>query len=208
MSQSHSSPYEALKAGFRRACIRRLVGDEKAAIAVLRDEIPSLVVAWAKTSELDSSGKKAKLKELFDDESARADELASAFDLFSSRFEVRVAELVRSEISSISSKLDESIKHVENSLGHLIKAQRDHQQKLPKSAGSLSQNQVLAPKSPANNNDRETDLMANIIEEIPGKVDKPEVTVESLKHGTSMIGDGLRFDEIEEMIDEILSSNS
>ena len=49
--------------------------------------------------------------------------------------------------------------------------------------------------------------MANIIEEIPGKVDKPEVTVESLKHGTSMVGDGLRFDEIEEMIDEILSSN-
>ncbi len=208
MSQSHSSPYEALKAGFRRACIRRLVGDEKAAIAVLRDEIPGLVVAWAKTSELDSSGKKAKLKELFDDESARAEELASEFDLFSSRFEVRVAELVRSEISSISSKLDESIKQVENSLGHLINAQKDHQQKLFKSAGGLSQNQVLAPKDPANNNDRETDLMANIIEEIPGKVDKPEVTVESLKHGTSMVGDGLRFDEIEEMIDEILSSNS
>jgi len=208
MSQSLSSPYEALKAGFRRACIRRLVGDEKAAIAVLRDEIPGLVVAWAKTSELGSSGKKAKLKELFDDESGRADELASAFDLFSSRFDVRVAELVRDEISSISSKLDQSIKQVESSLYQLINAQNDHQQKLPKSAESLSQNQVLDSKHNANNNDHQTDLMVNIIEGIPGEVDKPEVKVESLKHGTSMVGDGLRFDEIEEMIDEILSSNS
>ena len=38
---------------------------------------------------------KKKLKEMFDDESGRADELATAFDLFAGRFEARVAELVR-----------------------------------------------------------------------------------------------------------------
>ena len=35
-----TSPLEALKAGFRRACVRRLVGDEQGAIQILRDEIP------------------------------------------------------------------------------------------------------------------------------------------------------------------------
>jgi len=45
---SNASPLEALKAGFRRACVRRLVGDENGAVQVLRDEIPGLVVAWAK----------------------------------------------------------------------------------------------------------------------------------------------------------------
>ena len=38
------SPLEALKGGFRRACVRRLVGDEEGAITVLKDEIPKLVV--------------------------------------------------------------------------------------------------------------------------------------------------------------------
>ncbi len=32
-----ASPLEALKAGFRRACVRRLVGDEEGAVQVLRD---------------------------------------------------------------------------------------------------------------------------------------------------------------------------
>ena len=38
------SPLEALKVGFRRACVRRLVGDEAGAIDVLKNEIPKLVV--------------------------------------------------------------------------------------------------------------------------------------------------------------------
>ena len=77
-----ASPLEALKAGFRRACVRRLVGDENGAIEVLKNEIPLLVVGWAKSTSLEPAEKKAKLKEMFDDESARADELATAFDLF------------------------------------------------------------------------------------------------------------------------------
>ena len=79
-----ASPLEALKAGF--VVVRKLVGDEEGAVSVLRDEIPNLVVGWAKSTSLDPSEKKAKLKELFDDESGRADELAVAFDLFVGRF--------------------------------------------------------------------------------------------------------------------------
>ena len=99
---SPASPIEALKAGFRRACVRRLVGDEQGAVTVLRDEIPSLVVSWAKSTTLDPSEKKAKLKEMFDDESSRADELAVAFDLFAGRFEARVAELVQKQVSTLN----------------------------------------------------------------------------------------------------------
>ena len=64
----------------------------------------NLVVNWAKTSSLEASEKKAKLKELFDDESARADELSTAFDLFAGRFEARVAQQVRDEVSSLTSR--------------------------------------------------------------------------------------------------------
>ena len=88
-SNNALSPMEALKGGFRRACVRRLVGDEHGAIEVLKNEIPKLVVGWAKTSSLEPAEKKLKLKEMFDDESARADELATAFDLFAGRFETR-----------------------------------------------------------------------------------------------------------------------
>jgi hypothetical protein len=45
--------------------VRRLVGDEEGAIQVLKDEIPSLVVSWAKVSNLEPAQKKAKLKRLF-----------------------------------------------------------------------------------------------------------------------------------------------
>ena len=89
------SPLEALKGGFRRACVKRLVGDEDGAIEVLKNEIPVLVVAWAKTSSLDPGEKKGKLKELFDDESSRADELAVAFDLFDENA-MRTKQLVSS----------------------------------------------------------------------------------------------------------------
>ena len=205
MSQSSSSPYEALKAGFRRACIRRLVGDEKAAIAVLRDEIPGLVVAWAKSSDLDAPEKKAKLKELFDDESARADELASAFDLFSSRFEVRVAELVRQEISSITSKLDESIQFFKNSFGHLIDLEKEHRHQI---ADNLKQSQPLVYNKSLQSNDLLPELMEGVTEDTPAKVEGIETGLTSLKQDMCMVGDGLRFDEIEEMIDEILSASS
>ena len=100
------SPLESLKAGFRRACVRRLVGDEDGAVDVLKNEIPKLVVTWAKTSSLEASEKKAKLKELFDDESARADELSTAFDLFAGRFEARVAQLISAEVSSLTDRFD------------------------------------------------------------------------------------------------------
>ena len=103
-SPSALSPLEALKAGFRRACVRRLVGDEDGAIKVLKDEIPALVVGWAKVSNLEPAEKKAKLKEMFDDESARADELATAFDLFAGRFETRLAGLMREELKEWSGK--------------------------------------------------------------------------------------------------------
>ena len=110
------SPWEALRAGFRRACVRRLVGDEEGAITVLRDEIPGLVVGWAKTSSLEAPEKKAKLKEVFDDESGRADELAVAFDLFAARFETKVADHVsqevkkaRAELVAVSNKIEESL---------------------------------------------------------------------------------------------------
>ena len=101
-----ASPLEALKGGFRRACVRRLVGDEQGAISVLKDEIPKLVVSWAKTSNLDADEKKVKLKEMFDDESARADELATAFDLFAGRFERRVADLVTKEIKKACQRVE------------------------------------------------------------------------------------------------------
>ena len=65
------SPLEALKGGFRRACVKRLVGDENGAIDVLKNEIPLLVVAWAKTSSLEPAEKKGKLKEMFDDDLPR-----------------------------------------------------------------------------------------------------------------------------------------
>jgi hypothetical protein len=116
MPPSPSSPWEALRAGFRRACVRRLVGDEQGAIAVLRDEIPGLVVGWAKTSSLEAPEKKAKLKEVFDDESGRADELAVAFDLFAARFETKVADHVsqevkkaRAELVAVSNKIEEAL---------------------------------------------------------------------------------------------------
>ena len=78
--------------------MRRLVGDEPGAIQVLKDEIPGLVVSWAKVSNLEPAEKKAKLKEMFDDESGRADELATAFDLFAGRFEARLAGVMREEL--------------------------------------------------------------------------------------------------------------
>ena len=95
------SPLEALKGGFRSACVKRLVGDENGAIQVLKNEIPLLVVAWAKTSSLEPGEKKAKLKEMFDDESARAEELAVAFDLFAGRFEARVASRVQEALGEV-----------------------------------------------------------------------------------------------------------
>ena len=108
-----ASPLEALKGGFRRACVRRLVGDEQGAISVLKDEIPKLVVSWAKTSNLDAGEKKVKLKEMFDDESARADELATAFDLFAGRFERRVADLVTKEIKKACQRVEKVVDALE-----------------------------------------------------------------------------------------------
>tara|TARA_B100001057_G_scaffold224449_1_gene224746 strand:+ start:348 stop:893 length:546 start_codon:yes stop_codon:yes gene_type:complete len=173
-SSSALSPLEALKAGFRRACVRRLVGDEEGAIQVLKDEIPALVVGWAKVSDLEPSQKKAKLKEMFDDESARADELATAFDLFAGRFETRLASLIREELGGVVAQVQDLVKQVSLS-----------------PAPENSQNPLAVEKSEPVKEAEE--LTEEVIEEVEDEKLDP------------LRGMGLKFDEIEKMIDEVLA---
>ena len=234
-----ASPLEALKAGFRRACVRRLVGDEDGAIEVLRDDIPGLVVNWAKSTSLDPSEKKVKLKEMFDDESGRADELAVAFDLFAGRFESRVAGLVRNEVGSLRDqltgavqKLSDALARVEQLSSNLSSASRlDPASSLGlDEANSLVENPVTILDDESDSAEelpREksvSDIESNVI---PEEISPDEVTQASpVTGGQSPLsndvlvedespqsldppsGTGLRFDEIEEMIDEILSYES
>ena len=234
-----ASPLEALKAGFRRACVRRLVGDEGGAIEVLRDDIPSLVVNWAKSTSLEPSEKKAKLKEMFDDESGRADELAVAFDLFAGRFESRVAGLVRNEVGSLRDQLTGAVQKLSDALGRVeqlssklsnstrldcadsfgldtpkplienpvdIPDQESHsvEELLPeKSDIDIESDDIPEEVSPAD--------VAKVIPitggqpSLPNDVFVEDETPQSLDPPS---GTGLRFDEIEEMIDEILSYES
>ena len=128
---TNGSPLEALKGGFRRACVKRLIGDEKAAINVLKNEIPLLVVAWAKVSPLEPSEKKAKLKELFDDESTRADELAVAFDLFAGRFESKVASRLKDSSSEVIKRIEQLVDKLEGAILNLSQNQSSVSQNFP-----------------------------------------------------------------------------
>ena len=218
------SPLESLKAGFRRACVRRLVGDEEGAVNVLKNEIPKLVVNWAKASSLDASEKKAKLKELFDDESARADELSTAFDLFAGRFETRVAQLVSAEVSSLAGRFEELIDGVKRTLeATLAKAESIQQE--TSALNRPSDNEIKAisqqdsfitdPIDPTKNDgilisSSEKNLVESIADSNePDGVDSNDEQSSSAsreeKSDLPPAGIGLRFDEIEEMIDEILS---
>ena len=177
MKQLSTSPLDALKGGFRKACVKRLVGDEPGAIDVLKNEIPGLVVSWVKSTALSADEKKAKLKELFDDESARADELATAFDLFAGRFETRLAGLMREELKGVVGQV----------------------QNLLKSAS-------LQPLESKKSSTEELPLPeAKEVEEITDEVIEPieEEVDENLDPPRGM---GLKFDEIEKMIDEVLAS--
>ena len=178
MPTPHANPLDALKGGFRKACVKRLVGDETGAIEVLRDEIPKLVVAWVKSTSLEASVKKAKLKELFDDESSRAEELAVAFDLFAGRFEARVASIVREELSKVSDRLE-----------NLAARLDEHSEQLP--AGDVAGADSLEDQVESPSDNQETDTESLVEDE---DLDPPRAI-------------GLRFDEIEQMIDEVLESD-
>jgi hypothetical protein len=191
MKQLSANPLDALKGGFRKACVKRLVGDEAGAIDVLKNEIPGLVVTWAKSTSLAASDKKAKLKELFDDESARAEELAVAFDLFAGRFEARVASIVQKELKDASSRMDELVRKLEESLARSPD---------PVEVPSLEEVEVDClgegdERLVADLDDNEAEEEVELVSEVEGmeaELDPPA-------------GIGLRFDEIEQMIDEVLS---
>jgi hypothetical protein len=180
-SSNTLSPLEALKAGFRRACVRRLVGDEPGAIQVLKDEIPGLVVSWAKVSNLEPAEKKAKLKEMFDDESGRADELATAFDLFAGRFEARLAGVMREELGLAVSQMKSWLQEL--SLNPQVPSTDETKNAVDQPAETIPElapeNQTAVESEPENN----------------GNLDPPR-------------GMGLKFDEIEKMIDEVLAFES
>lgn len=234
-----ASPLEALKAGFRRACVRRLVGDEDGAIEVLRDDIPGLVVNWAKSTSLDPSEKKAKLKEMFDDESGRADELAVAFDLFAGRFEARVAALVRNEVGSLRDQLTGAVQKLSDALGRVeqLSSKLSDASRLDPSIslGSdgpkpIIENSITvlddeshsakeSPQEKGGSDIESNDIPVEISpDEVPqvspitgGQPPLPNDVFdedESPKSLDPPSGTGLRFDEIEEMIDEILSYES
>jgi hypothetical protein len=234
-----ASPLEALKAGFRRACVRRLVGDEDGAIEVLRDDIPGLVVNWAKSTSLDPSEKKAKLKEMFDDESGRADELAVAFDLFAGRFESRVAALVRNEVGSLRDQLTGAVQKLSDALGRVeqLSSKLSNASRLePANSLGLDEAKPLV-ENPVTILDDESHSVEELPREKRGSDIESHVIPEEISHDevaqASPItggqppfsndvfvedespqtldppsGTGLRFDEIEEMIDEILSYES
>ena len=78
---------------------------------MLRDEVPGLVAAWAKTSDLDPAEKKQRLKGLFEDASERAEELAAIFELFAGKFESMVAIRVASRVlKEVRPKLEEIVR--------------------------------------------------------------------------------------------------
>ena len=217
------SPLESLKAGFRRACVRRLVGDEDGAVDVLKNEIPKLVVTWAKTSSLEASEKKAKLKELFDDESARADELSTAFDLFAGRFEARVAQLISAEVSSLTDRFDLLIDQFTKTLASQRKAEllqptvkSDNQSLEGDQKVVLSQDPLIADAIDTARKEEEKIISKQKkgIESTPCPdetsdtdfINEQEMLVQDKQNKElPPAGIGLRFDEIEEMIDEILS---
>jgi hypothetical protein len=178
------SPWEALRGGFRKACVKRLVGDEDGAIEVLKNEIPLLVVSWAKSSSLEPSEKKAKLKEVFDDESARAEELAVAFDLFAGRFEARVASRVEESVKGVAKSLEVLTHRLEHAISALSTQE--------------STNQETKFDSPY------VAIEDEVVEEI--EVESVESTLDDEIELDPPLGSGLKFDEIEEMIDDLLSS--
>lgn len=218
------SPLESLKAGFRRACVRRLVGDEDGAVDVLKNEIPKLVVTWAKTSSLEASEKKAKLKELFDDESARAEELSTAFDLFAGRFEARVAQLVRDEVSSLADRIEQVMDGVKQTLETAQRKAESLQPKPKSDKKSLEDDKkVVLSQDPlitdainfaSKEDEHSVSEHKKLIEPIPCPEEFSETDLvneqailqeEKENNKLPPAGTGLRFDEIEEMIDEILS---
>ena len=187
---NNASPLEALKAGFRKACVKRLVGDENGAVDVLTNEIPKLVVAWAKTTAIEPSEKKSKLKELFDDESARAEELALAFDIFAARFEIGVAKQVEDCVRNLLSKIDRLSERLELAISNLPSSDRKALDKCELIGNDEENERVSEPEvnSKAGNNislENENNLNLDI------KVNK-----------------GLIFDDIEGMIDELLSNDN
>ena len=217
------SPLESLKAGFRRACVRRLVGDEDGAVDVLKNEIPKLVVTWAKTSSLEASEKKAKLKELFDDESARADELSTAFDLFAGRFEARVAQLISAEVSSLTDRFDLLMDQFNKTLASQRKAEllqptvkSDNQSLEGDQKVVLSQDPLIADAIDTARKEEEKIISkqkkgiesTSCPDETSDTdfINEQEMQVQDKQNKElPPAGIGLRFDEIEEMIDEILS---
>jgi hypothetical protein len=182
MPPSPSSPWEALRAGFRRACVRRLVGDEEGAIAVLRDEIPGLVVGWAKTSSLEAPEKKAKLKEVFDDESGRADELAVAFDLFAARFETKVADHVsqevkkaRAELVAVSNKIEEALANFSRRIDALpTEVQSTHAIPVLDSPPIEEETTTQEPETPTPDLDAEDKSVLEVTPEPETKPSEPE----------------------------------
>ena len=201
------SPLEALKAGFRRACVRRLVGDEDGAIDVLKNEIPALVVGWAKTTDLEASEKKAKLKEMFDDESGRADELATAFDLFAGRFERRVATLVTSEIKKACSRIEKAAKSISSfettNISKPVTPKRESQSKFQDADKPKENIEIIEQNALPQDISIGKDV-------VPGKDNKDVIEQEveeqeELAQLDEPLGLGLKFDEIEAMIDEVLS---
>ena len=128
-----------------------------------------MVVGWAKSTSLDPSEKKAKLKELFDDESGRADELAVAFDLFAGRFETRVSDLVKKEVNGLANRMETAL----HSLDSVVSQIEELTQKfnaldrafLDEPSGAKSINRKKTSTTSAKNENLELVLDKKLIEE-------------------------------------------
>ena len=148
---------------------------------------------------------------MFDDESARADELATAFDLFAGRFERRVADLVTKEIKKAFQRVEKVADSIEIFKDNLPKVTINDG-----AAGNVGHIEDLTETrvdQPALRVEDEAEPEVNKVkideaeveaEEIISPED-PDPVDEELEELDEPLGMGLKFDEIEEMIDEVLS---
>ena len=125
---------------------------------------------------------------MFDDESARAEELAVAFDLFAARFEARVASRVNDSVSGMVKKFEKISSKLETLLSQLGSTQLP----LPQEPEAIEEPSI------------EEEVGISSEDENKEEVISPQQDVES--DLDPPVGTGLKFDEIEEMIDKLLSS--
>ena len=111
-TKSPKSPWDDLRLTVRKACTAKSDGSDSEAIQILKNELPLKMGPWARTVKISGKEKKEVLKNLFQSELERAEDVKEQKAILEEELSQKLSGLFQSQMNQLKKSFEEKLQGI------------------------------------------------------------------------------------------------